>query len=138
MVNAGLFRTKYWLLGAVFASLGSFAQANPSYAPHGVGASFHTYTAALAAAPQPAAFDGAYRVGARAATQYAGAQYAGAITPVSAETHGAPRPPANGQTVHTGSIRDDVARYNEERVSRPLVRPPADAGRPQGSASYRN
>jgi hypothetical protein len=45
-----------------------------------------------------------------------GMQYAGAITPVSAEARTVPRPPANAP-VRAGSIRADVARYNEERGS---------------------
>ncbi|MEM5386876.1 hypothetical protein VSR68_25255 [Paraburkholderia phymatum] len=74
----------------------------------------------------------------RPSAQYVGTQYAGAITPISTESRPAPRPPANAQSAHVGSIRDDVARYNEERgVSRQIPRPPADSRIPAPSP-YRN
>ncbi|WP_408354532.1 MULTISPECIES: hypothetical protein [unclassified Paraburkholderia] len=64
-------------------------------------------------------------------------QYAGAITPVSAESRPVPRPPPNGP-VRSGSIRADVARYNEERGSaRAMQRPADDPRQPEGSP-YRN
>ncbi|WNC91761.1 hypothetical protein RI103_18130 [Paraburkholderia sp. FT54] len=66
-----------------------------------------------------------------------GMQYAGAITPVSAESRGVPRPPANAP-VRAGSIRADVARYNEERgSSRAIQRQSDDPRQPEGSP-YRN
>jgi hypothetical protein len=64
-------------------------------------------------------------------------QYAGAITPVSAESRAVPRPPANAP-VRAGSIRADVARYNEERgASRAMPRQSDDPRPPEGSP-YRN
>jgi hypothetical protein len=137
-VSAGFSRTKYWFSGALVATVVSFAHANPAFAPHSADASYRAYSAKLVAAPLTPAFDDSYQARTRPAAQYAGVQYAGAITPVSTETRGAPRPPTNTQTIHTGSIRDDVARYNEERVSRQIARPPADSGRPQGPSPYRN
>jgi hypothetical protein len=66
-----------------------------------------------------------------------GVQYAGALTPVSAESRAVPRPPANAP-VRAGSIRADVARYNEERgASRAMQRPPDDSRQQEGSP-YRN
>jgi hypothetical protein len=66
-----------------------------------------------------------------------GMQYAGAITPVSAESRGVPRPPVNAP-VRAGSIRADVARYNEERgSSRAMPRQADDPRQPEGSP-YRN
>ncbi|WP_408525371.1 hypothetical protein [Paraburkholderia fungorum] len=66
-----------------------------------------------------------------------GMQYAGAITPVSAESRAVPRPPANAP-VRSGSIRADVARYNEERGStRAMQRQGDDPRQPEGSP-YRN
>lgn len=74
----------------------------------------------------------------RPSAQFPGIQYAGAITPVSTDSHTAPRPPANAQSAHVGSIRDDVARYNEERgASRTIPRPPGDSRVPAPSP-YRN
>jgi hypothetical protein len=67
----------------------------------------------------------------------AGMQYAGTITPVSAESRPVPRPPPN-MPVRNGSIRADVARYNEERgAGRSLQRPSDDPRQPEGSP-YRN
>ncbi|MGF6901996.1 hypothetical protein [Paraburkholderia sp. GAS348] len=64
-------------------------------------------------------------------------QYAGAITPVSAESRAVPRPPPNAP-VRAGSIRADVARYNEERgASRAMQRQGDDPRQPEGSP-YRN
>jgi hypothetical protein len=64
-------------------------------------------------------------------------QYAGAITPVSAESRQVPRPPANAP-MRAGSIRADVARYNEERgASRVMQRQNDDPRQPEGSP-YRN
>jgi hypothetical protein len=81
-------------------------------------------------------FDDAYRN--RPSAQYVGTQYAGAITPVSTDSRAAPRPPANAQAAHVGSIRDDVTRYNEERgASRQIPRPPSDSRIPAPSP-YRN
>jgi hypothetical protein len=68
-----------------------------------------------------------------------GFQYAGAITQVSAETHSVPRPPEDESMVRAGSIRADVARYNEERgSSRPPPRPPEYMSRPPAPSPYRN
>ncbi|MFM0640123.1 hypothetical protein PQQ63_25850 [Paraburkholderia metrosideri] len=66
-----------------------------------------------------------------------GMQYAGAITPVSAEARAVPRPPPNAP-VRAGSIRADVARYNEERgSSRAMQRQTDDPRQPEG-LPYRN
>lgn len=60
------------------------------------------------------------------------------ITPVSAETRQVPHPPADSP-VRTGSIREDVARYNEERGAfRPFPRNGGEVPRPPMSSPYRN
>lgn len=64
-------------------------------------------------------------------------QYAGAITPVSAESRAVPRPPPNAP-VRSGSIRADVARYNEERGSARVMQRPADDPRQSVGSPYRN
>jgi hypothetical protein len=149
IVSAGFSRAKYWLSGALVAAAVSLAHASPALAPrgaalHNANATYRAYSATLVVAPHaPAAFDvlnGSYKLQAdvHPAAQYAGVQYAGAITPVSTETRGAPRPPSNSQAMHTGSIRDDVARYNEERVSRQIAHPPGEGSRPPGPSPYRN
>lgn len=106
--------------------------------PHG-GANLHggnyangfggyNYNPAMPRVAGPAGYPGDHR---------GGAQYAGAITPVSAESRPVPRPPANAP-VRAGSIRADVARYNEERgSSRAMPRQADDPRQPEGSP-YRN
>ena len=90
------------------------------------------------AQPQRAAGNGGYRGDARADPR-GGFQYAGAITQVSAETRSVPRPPEDETLVRAGSIRADVARYNEERgAPRPAPRPPEEMSRPPGPSPYRN
>ncbi|MCC8397400.1 hypothetical protein LJ656_33090 [Paraburkholderia sp. MMS20-SJTR3] len=64
-------------------------------------------------------------------------QYPGVITPVSAETRPVPRSQQN-VPMRNGSIRADVARYNEERgPGRAFQRPNDDPRQPEGSP-YRN
>lgn len=88
-------------------------------------------------APQRGA--GAYRPDNRSEPPRSGFQYAGAITPVSAETHSVPRPPEDETLVRAGSIRADVARYNEEHgAPRQAPRPPDYMGRPPTPSPYRN
>ncbi|PXW29447.1 hypothetical protein SAMN05445871_3346 [Paraburkholderia caballeronis] len=66
------------------------------------------------------------------------ARYGGGITPVSAEARAVPPPPADSP-VRAGSIREDVARYNEERASfRPFAHGSADVPRPPMPSPYRN
>ena len=87
---------------------------------------------------------GGYKAGMRRVTgpsEYADGrghmQYAGAITPVSAEARPGPRPPSS-VPMRNGSIRADVARYNEERgAARAMQRPSDDPRQPEGSP-YRN
>lgn len=84
-------------------------------------------------APRMAVSDRTYRPGGGDTMRYAGA-----ITPVSTEGRPVPRPPANAPVVR-GSIRADVARYNEERgAARPIPRPPDESARPQAPSPYRN
>lgn len=66
-----------------------------------------------------------------------GLQYAGYLTPVSAESRAVPRPPANAP-VRTGSIRADVARYNEERGSSRAMQRQGEDPRQQEGSPYRN
>jgi hypothetical protein len=64
--------------------------------------------------------------------------YRGPIQPVSAETRQVPHPPADSP-VRAGSIREDVARYNEERGAfRPFQRGGGDVPRPPMPSPYRN
>ena len=64
--------------------------------------------------------------------------YHGPIQPVSAEARQVPHPPADSP-VRAGSIREDVARYNEERGAlRPFPRNGGDVPRPPMQTPYRN
>ncbi|WP_429285068.1 hypothetical protein [Paraburkholderia sp. GAS41] len=91
------------------------------------------------AAQQRAIANGGYRGDSRVDPRN-GFQYAGSITPVSTEARSVPRPPEDESMVRAGSIRADVARYNEERgAPRPVPRPPEQyIGRPPGPSPYRN
>jgi hypothetical protein len=67
-----------------------------------------------------------------------GGYRAGPITPVSEQMRPVPHPPADSP-VRAGSIREDVARYNEERGSfRPFPRNGAEVPRPPMPSPYRN
>ncbi|MGF6965975.1 hypothetical protein OKW43_003003 [Paraburkholderia sp. WC7.3g] len=142
----GLSRTKHWAWGAVIAVLCSFAYAkglgaggvpdhrasrnemasrdarvqrgNPNLAVANFGYGFGNSKSGMRRVGNPSA-------------------YAGAITRVSAESRPVPHPPAN-MPMRNGSIRADVARYNEERgAARPMQRPTDDPRQPEGSP-YRN
>ncbi|MCC8401844.1 hypothetical protein LJ655_08055 [Paraburkholderia sp. MMS20-SJTN17] len=150
----GLSRTKHWAWGAVIAVLCSFAYAKGPVMSHGGGA-------AAGAAPAPHALRSAmahrdshaqrgnpniananfgygfgnYRSGMRRVGDPFG--FAGMVRPVSTESRPVPHPPPN-MPVRSGSIRADVARYNEERgAGRPMQRPADDPRPPEGSP-YRN
>ncbi|MDP9581916.1 UNVERIFIED_ORG: hypothetical protein J2791_001198 [Burkholderia contaminans] len=63
--------------------------------------------------------------------------------PISADSRQMPRPPGGGNVpMRAGSIRADVARYNEERGGRPMPPPRAQeepaAHSPYFSSFYRN
>jgi hypothetical protein len=60
------------------------------------------------------------------------------LTPISAEVHSGPRAEQGAQLRTGGSIRADIARYNEERSS---TRPPGrqtDDPRSPANSTYRN
>ena len=173
MVDAGLAKTRRWVLGAVLTALCSLASARAPQMPHGggQGGGFaragvpHDARNANARAERGAPVDrnvrfahgagnvrggynapqpqrvagGGYRGDSRADPRN-GFQYAGSITTVSAETRSVPRPPEDESMVRAGSIRADVARYNEERgATRPVPRPPDEyMGRPPAPTPYRN
>ncbi len=178
MVDAGLVRTRQWVLGAVVTVLCSFAHARAPQAPHGgdFGGGFahagvhHNARASDARAERGASSERNARVARNAAASHGGYtnaqsprvagnggggyngyrgdaradprggfQYAGAITTVSTEVRSVPRPPEDETMVRAGSIRADVARYNEERgATRPVPHPPEYLSRPPGQSPYRN
>ena len=66
------------------------------------------------------------------------AGYGGGVTPISSEARPVPRRSADS-SIRAGSIREDVARYNEERAAfRPFARGSADAPPPPMPSPYRN
>lgn len=93
---------------------------------------FGGYNTAMPRVAGPAGYPGDHRGDHRG-----GIQYAGAITPVSAESRPVPRPPPNAP-VRAGSIRADVARYNEERGSSRAMPRQADYPRQPEGSPYRN
>ncbi|WP_027803093.1 hypothetical protein [Paraburkholderia dilworthii] len=145
----GLSRTKHWAWGAAIVVLCSFAYAKGPGMPQGVvkfaadsfghgnyvnrdinrelgrsGAS----TLSIRRVAGPGAYPGEGR---------GGIPYAGVITPVSAESRPGQRPQSNAP-VRSGSIRADVARYNEERGALRAIQRQADDGRPPDNSPYRN
>jgi hypothetical protein len=143
MVDAGLSTTRHWVLGAVFAVLSSlvYAKGPPMHDTNG---GHGGYEGGRHAMRRVATSNDVYRVENRRGDHGNRGDrgdflYAGAITTVSAETRSAPRPPEDESLVRAGSIRADVARYNEERgSSRPPPRPPEYMSRPPGPSPYRN
>jgi hypothetical protein len=72
------------------------------------------------------------------ATMMSRTTYAGGITRISAEARQEPRQQADA-AMRAGSIREDVARYNEERATfRPFSRGSGDVPRPPMPSPYRN
>ena len=180
MVDAGLWRPRHWVLGAVLTVLCSLACARGPQVPHGGGfgggfahaGAQHNARAYDARAERGASVERNARVARNAGTSHGGYtngqssrvagngngaggyggyrgdaradprggfQYAGAITTVSTEVRSVPRPPEDETMVRAGSIRADVARYNEERgATRPVPRPPEYMNRPPGQSPYRN
>ena len=68
----------------------------------------------------------------------AGIGYPGAIRRVSTDARQPPHQPVE-PSMRAGSIREDVARYNEERAAfRPYVRGGGAAARPPIGSPYRN
>jgi len=141
----GLSRTKHWLWGALVVALCSFAYAKgPSVAGfavdsygHGnyvnrdVGGAFHRSGAPVSNIRRvagPGSYPGEGR---------GGIPYPGVITPVSAESRPGQRPQSN-PPVRSGSIRADVARYNEERSSIRSIQRQGDDSRPPEASPYRN
>ncbi|MGH8780697.1 hypothetical protein [Paraburkholderia sp.] len=161
-------KTKQWITGAILIVLASFAHARSEMphggfhggagAGHFAGSPFGARgnargfgfgggpahadrrMSAMNVAPGRNALPAgmpAYRGGPRMMPHVA-QQYAGGITPVSTEGRPVPRPPSNSTLIRSGSIREDVARYNEERgFGRPVPRPQEDMPRP-GASPYRN
>ncbi|HTH62420.1 MAG TPA: hypothetical protein VL689_20000 [Paraburkholderia sp.] len=167
-MHAGLVNIGRWLVGAALATAvgvahaqrwigpsGGFAQTAVAHGMAGGGPRFGVLRASPGAGlrgyPLRVQEPSRYARPARyeAAPQYAGdaspdetrgfdARYNEGITPVSAETRPMPRPPADSQ-MRAGSIREDVARYNEERAAfRPYARGNGDTQRPPMPSPYRN
>ncbi|WOD18175.1 hypothetical protein [Paraburkholderia kirstenboschensis] len=149
----GLSRTKHLVWGAVIVALCSFAYAKGPGMPHG-GASFGADSYGHGnyvnrdvgrnvernLDPSGASSPGMHRVagpGAYPGDGRGGIPYVGVIQPVSAETRPGQRPQSNAP-VRSGSIRADVARYNEERGSLRAVQRQGDDSRPPESSPYRN
>ena len=103
-------------------------QGNPNFAGASYGNGFGVYNPGMRRVAGPSGY---------AADGRGGMQYAGAITPVSAESRTVPRPPATAP-VRAGSIRADVARYNEERGAPRGMPRQADDPRPPEGSPYRN
>ena len=145
----GLSRTKHWLRGALIVALCSFAYAKgPGALPGGARFFVDTYGHGNyvnrdvgRGFQRPAKPDSNIRrvagPGAYPGEGRGGIPYRGVITQVSAEWRPGQRPQSNAP-VRSGSIRADVARYNEERSSLRTMQRQADDGRPPEGSPYRN
>ncbi|WMY07982.1 hypothetical protein [Paraburkholderia phenoliruptrix] len=145
----GLSRTKHWLWGALIVALCSFAYAKgPGALPGGARFFVDTYGHGNyvnrdvgRGFQRPAKPDSNIRrvagPGAYPGEGRGGIPYRGIITQVSAESRPGQRPQSNAP-VRSGSIRADVARYNEERSSLRTMQRQADDGRPPEGSPYRN
>ncbi len=95
-----------------------------------------------AAGVRPGGVSGAARWGLRPTPSYGHYAAQSPYRPISAEVRQMPRPPGGGNVpLRAGSIRADVARYNEERGGRPMPPPRSQeepAHSPFFSPFYRN
>ncbi|WP_323119735.1 peptide-binding protein [Burkholderia alba] len=137
-----------WAAGAIGALLMSFAFAQP---PHGGGHGFGGYGAA-----RGGGYEQAYPRGNQARIGVNGYASRWGLRPnpssghyapqspyraISADARPMPHPPDGSLPMRAGSIRADVARYNEERGGRPMPPPRSqeDVPRPPFFSSfYRN
>ncbi|HHV7523954.1 TPA: peptide-binding protein [Burkholderia orbicola] len=146
-----------WVAGVLGALLMPLALAQPPHGGHGFGG--HGFGGGdMRAYGQPAGGPGAGPIWRRAAPP-AGVRPGGVngsgsrwglrptpsyghyaaqspYRPISAEVRQMPRPPGGGNVpLRAGSIRADVARYNEERGGRPMP-PPRSQEEPAHSPSF--
>lgn len=160
-MHAGLVRIGRWLVGAGLATAVVLAHAQRLHAPSG-GFPHATMSRAMiyggaghfdglranvggsrdypmrAEWPAREALPGRYYGASPYGIRRLQAGYGGGITLISAEARPVPHPPADSP-IRAGSIREDVARYNEERAAfRPFARGSADGPRPPMPSPYRN
>ncbi|MBR7899368.1 peptide-binding protein [Burkholderia multivorans] len=144
-----------WVAGALGALLMPLALAQPPHGSHGFGGGdMHAYgqpaggapvwrrAAPLARAPGPGVKAGGSRWGLRPTPSYGHYAAQSPYRPISAEVRQVTRPSGAGNMpLRAGSIRADVARYNEERGGRPMPPPRSQeepAHSPFFSPFYRN
>ncbi|TCW81378.1 peptide-binding protein [Burkholderia sp. SRS-46] len=147
-----------WVAGVLGALLVPLALAQPPHGGHGFGGGEHglrAYGQAPGGGQQvwrraPQAGAGARmgvsgygpRWGLRPTPSYGHYAAQSPYRPISADARQVPRPPGGGNVpLRAGSIRADVARYNEERGGRPMPPPRAQeepAHSPYFSPFYRN
>ncbi|TKC89805.1 hypothetical protein FAZ69_10730 [Trinickia terrae] len=153
MAELGIRNFGRWAVGALCVAMLSFAHAQPPRMGHdgyyGGGARGYGGQARSYAAERRAGNPAQARRAANGGAPWSGRSggpagrdpvYGTPIRPVSEEV---PRPfqrqDPNPPYVRSGSIRADVARYNEERDSNRFVpRPPNDVPRPPAPSPYRN
>lgn len=166
-MHAGLVRIGRWVVGVGLATVvvlahaqrlyvpsGGFPHATMSRAIYGGGARFDGLRGNFGGeglrgypmhaeppvryGPPYGRYEGApsgYRIG---IGRFDGRYRESGLAQVSAEARPMPHPPADSP-VRAGSIREDVARYNEERATfRPFARGNGDGPRPPMPSPYRN
>lgn len=154
-----------WVAGVLGALLAPLAFAQPPHGGHGFGGGARAYGLPSGGqpggqpvwrrVPQEGAPQRGIRLGAgqggngygprwglRPTPSYGHYAVQSPYRPISADARQVPRPPGGGNVpLRAGSIRADVARYNEERGGRPLPPPRSQeepAHQPFFSPFYRN
>lgn len=147
-----------WTSAVLCAAAVALAHAQPhpahvSFRPPGNGLTLNALTRPQAAPPSATVYQPANaangerrgaRPGSRAERRKQGrlaAPSAGGIPyrSIAQDARNAPRPPGNSAYMRSGSIRDAVTRYNEERVTgRPPPRPATPNSRLPDPSLYRN
>ncbi|MEK6353594.1 MAG: peptide-binding protein [Burkholderia cenocepacia] len=141
-----------WVAGVLGALLMPLALAQPPHGGHGFGGgdmrAYGQPAGAAAGGPvwrrvpppagvHPGGVSGSgSRWGLRPTPSYGHYAAQSPYRPISAEVRQMPRPPGGGNVpLRAGSIRADVARYNEERGGRPMP-PPRSQEEPAHSPSF--
>jgi hypothetical protein len=140
MLLTRIFKTTRWLIAATAVPVSAvFVLASPmcSNAAEPTGAQFSNHGWAFAANRNAMRVTDVERTAEPAHYLLASAGSSG-LTPVSAEVHPGPRAEQGTPLRTEGSIRSDIARYNEERGNARGSGRPVDDTRAPANAAYRN
>jgi hypothetical protein len=140
MLLTRIFKTTRWLIAATAVPVtAAFVLASPANvnAAQPAGAQFASHGWAFAANRNAMRVSEVERTAEPAHYLMASAGSSG-LTPVSAEVHAGPHAEQGAPLRTEGSIRSDIARYNEERSNARGPGRPVDDTRAPSNAAYRN